>query len=157
MNYLDVPNATPKRVADEEGLNWASSRLGSNVAHIRFHHRFMVGDEKATPEKRKATLRWFMNRLNRKVYGKAHRRYGKELTYTVGEHSDGGNHFHLNVQIPNDRMSFLRFRSLVTLIAFKTSWIERKYGYPRIYCEVAKNVNRSVRYAVGNQFDNAVL
>ena len=60
-------------------------------------------------------FRHFKNQLNRKVFGNAHRRFGKELgMLVVREVSDGQrHHLHCVLEHPTDRITFNDFKRLI--------------------------------------------
>ena len=82
-----------------------------------------------------ATIRHFMNRLNRKIFGNASKRYDKKLKlFPVIEHgADKRFHIHAIIDCPN-KITTDQFNSKIT-----ESWSSIDYGYNHIHIQPIHN------------------
>lgn len=76
-----------------------------------------------------ANMRYFLNRLNQRVYGNAHRRYGRRLTSIPVREVDAHKrpHYHLILQRPPDHISHQDYCALID-----RCWQATPFGHKQI-------------------------
>lgn len=80
------------------------------------------------PVKASRNFRHFMNRLNRRVFGNASRRYGKNLrVFPILEvNASGRLHYHIAIDRP-ERLSIAAFETMI-----REQWAQTDFGYHEV-------------------------
>ena len=123
-------------------LNWES---------ITLTMKQRVNDEKLDKIKSYLNFKYFMNRLNTKIYGNSFKRYGKRIeVIPVLENSrDNRLHYHILIKRP-ERISSIRFKFMI-----KEEWNKTKFGYEEV-CFNEETNNGWVNYITKSRGEDKV-
>ena len=111
--------------------------LHATLTEKQGSHGFAIDDIRS-----ERNFRHFQNLLNRRVFGNAHRRYGKKLkTIVVREVGGGGrHHLHCIIEMP-DRLAPDSFCELV-----RECWWNTDFGYHQTHLQVPTEASERTGY-----------
>ena len=144
-------------------INWIAPRLTAReceYAFVTFTLKQGIRRDDGTlqlltDEAAQADIRLFLDMLNNRIFGNAHRKYGKRLaTLDVtegGDQSEKRRHRHMLIEIPA-RLSFSDFEILVRKIRTKSRWGDRLLDVQR-----AEDLTRVTAYMTKTGIDAICL
>lgn len=156
-------NRRKQRRLEKIWTEWITSRLTARECEYAFVTLTLKQGirrddrtwEPLTAESAQADVGWFLTKLNDRIFGTAHRRYGKRLaTYDATEGGDQSGirrHRHLLIEMPG-RLSASEFESLVREIRMKSRW-----GHRRLDIQIARDVRRVASYMTKTGIDAICL
>jgi hypothetical protein len=110
-----------------------------NPINITLTERQIVDGQHIDDTTSEANCKHFLNLLNRRLFGNAHKRYGRSLsTFMVREHGAWQrHHIHAIIEQPNT-LTTEEFMALVL-----ECWTKTKFGYYQIHFEQPADQDRS--------------
>jgi hypothetical protein len=150
MSYLN------QRRIKQETIKWVNSSLTAReYAFVTLTLKQSILGEPLTAGSAQADAGMFLDMLNNRILGNAHRRFGKRLTtYDVtegGDQSEKRRHRHMQIEIPAT-LSFSEFESLVRKIRMKSRWGDR-----RVDVQLARDVKHVTKYMTKTGIDAICL
>ena len=119
---------------------WLSTKLFENGLNITFTLKQVVEGVKIDNVVLEKNFRYFKNMLNKKVFGNAYKRFGKQLKMLVVREVSALHRLHLHtiIELPNHILRE-RFIHLIRLC-----WSKTRFGYGEMYIEQPTNFEMEV-------------
>lgn len=111
-----------------------------NPVNITLTQKQVVDGQWISDDVSEANFKHFSTLLNRRLYGNAHKRFGKKLAMFVVRESDATHRHHLHVVI--QRPNHLTVKEFIALLT--ECWKKTRFGYHQVHFEIPETEDREL-------------